>query len=880
MNSVLAQLIQAQAARCPEAPALLAPGREPLRYGELHAAVADIARTLTRLGVKSSDRVALVCSNGPEMAMAFLGIAGHAACAPLNPAYRASELEFYLADLCPRAVVVQAGLDSAVRSVASAQGIPILELTPRLSGPAGGFDLAGAAGPAVQDARGPQLDGIALLLHTSGTTSRPKLVPLTQANLCASARNIADSLQLSETDRCLNVMPLFHIHGLGAAVLASIASGGSVVCSAGFVAPKFFEWVREFRPSWYTAVPSMHQAILARAAASREVIERNPFRFIRSCSSALAPSLMQEMESVFQVPVVEAYGMTEAAHQMASNPLPPGQRKPGSVGMAAGPEIAIMDEAGCLLPVGVSGEIVIRGTNVTRGYADNPEANARSFTNGWFRTGDQGHIDTDGFLFLTGRLKEIINRGGEKIAPREIDEALLCHPAVAQAVAFAAPHAALGETVAAAVVLRSGLVASERELREFAAQRLADFKVPQKVLFLDEIPKGPTGKIQRIGLASRLGVDEIKRQTLAGQDYVAPRTDAEKAVAAVFAGILGVERVGIRDSFFERGGDSLLAAMLLVDIRQTLGAEISLLTLLENPSVAGVCENLESSQSGARPESGTSDLRVIIRDGHSRPPLFCVPGSHGNLAGFFHLARRLGKEYPVTAFRPGPRGNYRIEDLAARYVAEVLDVQPEGPYHLVGACVGGLVAYEMACQIRAKGEPVALLALLDCYNHAWAGRSRLLVKAAYRFGLLQKRFSYNARNLRDAGLTGAAGYLRPRFAAFLKTTRERCVERVHRLAVRAGLRLRGRLSDPRLVIRHAAAHYVPPQWPGRLELFRVQEPRVDAYDYPELGWQGKAAGGVGIHDVPGSHLAMLAEPNVQFVVEGLLGCLEKADAVR
>jgi acyl-CoA synthetase (AMP-forming)/AMP-acid ligase II len=347
---------------------------------------------------------------------------------------------------------------------------------------------------------------IALLLHTSGTTSRPKAVPLTQANLSASARHIATTLGLQPTDRCLNVMPLFHIHGLVAAVLASLHAGGSIFSCPGFNALRFFSWLEESQTTWYTAVPTMHQAILERAERHRQTIEAHPLRFLRSSSASLPPQVMRRLEQTFSAPVVEAYGMTEAAHQMACNPLPPAARKPGSVGPAAGPEIAIMDERGELLPAGAVGEVVIRGPNVTPGYLDNEEANATAFTAGWFRTGDQGFLDDDGYLVLTGRLKEIINRGGEKISPREVDEVLLDHPAIAQVVTFAVPHAKLGEDVAAAVVLQPEQSTDAREIRAFARQRLAAFKVPRTVVLLDAIPKGPTGKLQRIGLAEKLNL--------------------------------------------------------------------------------------------------------------------------------------------------------------------------------------------------------------------------------------------------------------------------------------------------------------------------------------------------------------------------------------
>jgi len=347
---------------------------------------------------------------------------------------------------------------------------------------------------------------IALVLHTSGTTSRPKIVPLTGANIAASAKNIRETLTLTPADRCLNIMPLFHIHGLIAAVSASLLAGASVVATPGFNALKFFQWLDQEKPSWYTAVPTMHQAILARAPRNAASVARAALRFIRSSSSSLPPQVMAELEAAFRCPVIESYGMTEATHQMASNPLPPRARKPGSVGPAAGPEMAIMAADGALLAADELGEIVIRGPNVTAGYEANPKANAEAFAHGWFHTGDQGTMDPEGYIRITGRLKEIINRGGEKISPREVDEVLMDHPAIAQVVTFAMPHAKLGEDVAAAIVLREGFVASEREIRDFCGARLADFKVPRKLVFLDEIPKGATGKLQRIGLAEKLGL--------------------------------------------------------------------------------------------------------------------------------------------------------------------------------------------------------------------------------------------------------------------------------------------------------------------------------------------------------------------------------------
>jgi acyl-CoA synthetase (AMP-forming)/AMP-acid ligase II len=488
-----------------DAVAIAAREAPPLTYAALRALIGRAVRSLNDLGIGRGDRVAIVLPNGPEMATAFLSVASAAASAPLNPAYRQDEFEFYLEDLKAKALIVEAGSETPALRAAEKLGVKLITLTPEPQAGAGAFRLSGPARGGAERPGPAEAGDVALILHTSGTTSRPKIVPLTHANIWTSARNIAASLELSESDRALNVMPLFHIHGLIAGLSAPLSRGGAVFCTPGFNALKFFAEMEEAKPTWYTAVPTMHQTILTRAGRHKEIIAKHPLRFARSSSASLPPSVIGELEAAFKCPVIEAYGMTEATHQMASNPLN-GVRKPGSVGVAAGPEIAIMDEAGRLLGRGETGEVVIRGENVTAAYENNPKANGEAFVDGWFRTGDQGVIDADGYLTLTGRLKEIIVRGGEKISPREVDEALMAHPAVLQAVAFAVPHPMLGEDVGAAVVLREGSTATEKELGAFLSERLAAFKTPRKILFLAEIPKGATGKLQRIGLAQKLGL--------------------------------------------------------------------------------------------------------------------------------------------------------------------------------------------------------------------------------------------------------------------------------------------------------------------------------------------------------------------------------------
>jgi len=477
-----------------------------MTYGDLKVLTLNVRQALRAAGIGAQDRVAIVLPNGPEMAAAFVTVAQSTTTAPLNLAYKEDEFAFYLKDLKAKAIIVETGYDGPARSVAKRFDMIVIELT--ATDPAGSFTLSTTATGNAADTL-PASDDVALILHTSGTTSRPKIVPLLQSNVAASAQNVRASLALTPDDCCLNVMPLFHIHGLIAAVSGSLAAGASISCAPGFDALKFYGWLEEVDPSWYTAVPTMHQAILARAPRNAEIIKNARLRFLRSSSSSLPGPVMTELAETFGAPVVEAYGMTEAAHQMCCNPIEPGHQKPGAVGLPAGPEVRIAHEIENRLIDGV-GEISISGLNVTPGYEANPEANKKNFFEAdgkrWFRTGDQGRFDEDGFLSLTGRLKEIINRGGEKISPLEVDGILSDHPAVGQCVTFAVPHAKLGEDVGAAVVLKNGQSATDREIRDFASQRLAAFKVPRKILILDEIPKGATGKLQRIGLAEKLGL--------------------------------------------------------------------------------------------------------------------------------------------------------------------------------------------------------------------------------------------------------------------------------------------------------------------------------------------------------------------------------------
>jgi acyl-CoA synthetase (AMP-forming)/AMP-acid ligase II len=479
-------------------PALRAPGSGAVvAYKDLHLAVTRVAHELAGAGVVPGDAVAMSFVNGPEMVICFLAIvAAGAAAAPLNPAYTADEFHSYLVDLKPRAMILHGGAGEAARSGCAALGIRVLDA----EGDAGDT-MTVADGHRAGELADRDPDAFALLLHTSGTTSRPKVVPLRQRNLASSARAVAGTYGLGAEDVSHCVMPLFHVHGLVASTLATFASGGTVLVPPRFSASAFWPDTVAHGATWLSAVPTIHGVLTTRAG--QEPVPAHRLRFARSCSSSLASSLQAEAEERLGIPLIQAYGMTEAAHQMASNPLPPAQRRPGSVGVATGTEIAILDDDWRALPPGEVGEVAVRGPSVVDGYRDNPEANATSFRDGWFRTGDLGTLSADGYLTLEGRIKEMINRGGEKISPLEVEDALLRHPAVSEAVAYARDDAKYGEQVAAAVVTLAAV--TERELQDHCAARLAAFKVPASIALLDAIPKGPTGKVQRRLMADLVG---------------------------------------------------------------------------------------------------------------------------------------------------------------------------------------------------------------------------------------------------------------------------------------------------------------------------------------------------------------------------------------
>jgi acyl-CoA synthetase (AMP-forming)/AMP-acid ligase II/acyl carrier protein len=581
------QVLQARAEEAPYAIALVSPGREPITYRQLLIQIDAIIESLSAIGIGRHDRVAFVLPNGIETAVAFLGISCAAISVPLNPSYRENEVDIYLSDLSAKLLIVQAGVRTSAAPVARRRGIPVAELVSSAKDASMLFSLEASGPVSSAPQQTIEADDVALILHTSGTTAKPKRVLLSHNNLCTSAFSVRNTLALTREDRCLGVMPLFHIHGLIGGLLSSLAAGASFVATPNFAAECFIDWINEFKPTWYTAVPTIHQAVLSHARECIATVVMVPLRFIRSSSAPLPRSVMAQLEEVFKAPVIEAYGMTEASHQISSNRLPPAVRKVGSVGMPAGSDVAIMDRAGNLSEPGNIGEIVIRGANVTPGY-EPEEFNKEAFVNGWLRTGDLGYLDSSGFLFLTGRLKEVINRGGENISPREIDEALLDHPDVLQAAAFAIPHPSLGEEIAAVIVVRDPVNTKEASIRDYLVGRLASFKVPARLLIVEDIPKSSTGKVQRAVLA---GIFAGRMQG----EFIPPKNDLEMLVASIFADVLEVRPVGATDNFFALGGDSLRAMQVISRVRSLFLVNLSIATLFAKVTVAELAREIAVS---------------------------------------------------------------------------------------------------------------------------------------------------------------------------------------------------------------------------------------------------------------------------------------------
>ncbi|MEM7744839.1 MAG: AMP-binding protein [Pseudomonadota bacterium] len=574
-------------------PALIAPGEDPLRYDELMGLIDETIGHLRASGLGPDDRIAVVMPGGPCLAAALLAVASGAVCTPLNPQTPDRDWINFFTDFRIAALVLEAGMGSAAETAAAELGLVVIKLQPVSGRGAGRFVLkSGRQRPRSAQSL-PLAHHDALVLPTSGTTSRPKAVPLTHINIGRSARNMATAIELTSDDRLLNVLPLHHSYGLISGLITSVSVGAAVICYGAFRIDDFFSAVEEFRPTWLMGVPAIFQAIIAQSEEGRCVAPNASFRLVHSSASPLPKQWITETERLFRAPVIETYGMTEAASQITSNPMPPGRRLLGSVGRAAGPEVRIIDPDGSSLAPGLTGEVVIRGPNITRGYEGADNDHETWTADGWFRTGDLGYLDPDGYLFIVGRLKEFINRGGEKVSPRKIEEAMLEHPDVVDAAAFPVPHPRLGEDVGAAVVLRPLADTSPGELRKFAALggALSPAQVPRHVAILDAIPKTATGKVQRLHLARSLG--PMRNARLDGTQDVGSnfvQHGIEWRLAQIWAEVLGVAHVSSDDDFFDLGGDSLDAVRLSLQLRAEFGVDLDVRALFAAPTISQLAD--------------------------------------------------------------------------------------------------------------------------------------------------------------------------------------------------------------------------------------------------------------------------------------------------
>jgi acyl-CoA synthetase (AMP-forming)/AMP-acid ligase II/thioesterase domain-containing protein/acyl carrier protein len=697
--------------------AILAPGRTSLRFSELPSRFEAIRAALNRFGIGRGDRVAIVVPRGPEMAVCYLGVAACATSVPLNPDYSEDEFHRYLQRLGPKCVIVRQEYGDGVRRAAAKLGISVVELIPRESGTAGLFGLEGEASerPAAPEWAGEE--DVALILLTSGTTSSGKLVPLRHRNILAFARGMKAAFGIGPSDRTLQVMPMFHGHGLLTSIACPLANGGGVICPTSVDVASIFSHMQALRPTWLSAAYTILQSILDQIDGYRVIAKGAHLRFISAGSGRLDPRVGRALESEFGAPVVPRYSTSETGG-LTFNPLPPRIRKPRTVGIPMYNEVRTIDESGAVLGPDQAGEVVARGPGVIDGYLDDPEANAAGFINGWFRTGDLGYFDADGYLTLTGRIKDLINRGGEKIGPPEVESVLAGHPAVRQVCVFGIPHPSLGEEVAAAVVPAAGEPASEEAIRKFARARLAPFKVPRRIFFMVDFPKGPTGKIDRRALAQVCGASSAAAEPEVAPAPTAP-SSIEAEVAALWRAVLDLPAINVDQDFFLTGGESLKAVQLFALVRDRFGVTLDLRHIFdEAATVAGMARLIEQ----ARPEVGVrhrlpAGLVPIMSNGH-RPPLFAVPGRDGDPGTFMNLGHVLDPEQPLYAFESrGLDGGCapldRIEDIAADHLAKIRAVQPRGPYYLTGMCFGGRVAYEMARQLEGTGESIGLLIMLD-----------------------------------------------------------------------------------------------------------------------------------------------------------------------
>ena len=719
--------IQAQAVKRPQNPALLGISDQPLlNFEALVAQIAHLRTDLRAAGIHPGDRIALVLENGPEVAAAFLAISAACACAPLNPAYSLTEYRRYLEDLDAAALVIRPAAAPHAISAALSLGLPIIEL--RTGNRAGEIFLKlpqfGPSCPTMD----PTPADLALILHTSGTTSAPKKVGLSHANLRHSAGTIRRSLALTPEDRCINIMPLFHIHGLMAALLGSLTAGASVICTPSLGHFEFNAVALRSEASWYTAVPTLHDLILSQVT-DLDHDQRHRFRLVRSSSAPLQEHTALALAEQFEAQVVQAYGMTEASHQIAATPLH-GPRPPGSIGQPTGTEMTILDpESDTILGPGLPGELALRGVSVISNYLDNPQANRAGFSQGWFRTGDLGCQNAQGNYFITGRLKEMINRGGEKIAPTAVEQALLSLDGIKAAAAFSLPDALLGETVAA-ILVAAQFPIPDAILRQQLKPLLASFKIPRNYFWRQDLPLGSTGKLQRTRLAA-LVMDQAGTKVPPISSTNGSLGSEARIILAIWEAVLNKPALAADRAFLDQGGHSIAATRIALRVRTEFGLDIPMNALYEAGTVLEQAKIVKHTASTVL-KAGDSDpdrqggsmaprfVELAPGDDLGRPLLVWLASFHGNLASVSAVASHLPASYQqlallVPGIHSGERPQRDMLRLADQVRAALANSGHDLPLILIGICFGAWLGNAVAAAAQTEVNSVRGLIQIDPY---------------------------------------------------------------------------------------------------------------------------------------------------------------------
>ncbi|WP_245273074.1 AMP-binding protein [Microvirga lotononidis] len=707
VQATLGQVIGRNALRFPRQPAIVSPAFAPLAYQDLQLQLDGIRGQLRHAGFDCRARIAVLMPNGPEAILAIVGVACCCTAVPIDPRLSPVEMDQRFDMLRPDALLVMRGAFPEARRIAERRRLTLVEAVPIAPGRLGlSMAVQGTADPVLDEE--PDPSSPAFILQTSGTIAEPKLIPFSHANMLAAAERLKTWFLLTPQDRCLSVSPPYYSHGLKVTIFTPLLTGGSIAIPSNAAAVDLTEWFDALRPTWYSAGPTLHNAVLDKARALADVQAMHTLRMVVSGGAPLPGAVRDELQRTLSVPVLEHYGSSEAA-QMASNRPPPGPSRPGSCGQPWPGTLMIAGEDGRPLPAGDQGEIWVRGPTVMAGYLDAPDLNRSAFADGWLRTGDLGSLDEDGYLFLHGRLNELINRGGEKIAPAEIDAALLRHPAVAEAAAFAVPHPRLDEDVAAAVVLHPGAEALPADLRQFLQSELASFKIPRRIHILDQLPKGSTGKVQRRRLKDMLDAPHEPAERLSVTTE-GPR-DLRAELLLMWRRLLKSEALSDHDDFFESGGDSLLAMEMLLEVERLIGHPVPETVMIGAETIHQLVPRIVEQV--ALP---TTPVHQFHTEG-DRPPLYFFHGELSGGTGMRRMVQLLGPDQPITAVDPhGMNGEpipATIEAMAADRLPLLLEKQTSGSYFLGGYCNGALTAFETARLLVAAGRKVEMVAMID-----------------------------------------------------------------------------------------------------------------------------------------------------------------------